>query len=64
MSKLSEAVKFYLRVNNIGTRQVADETGMSHATVSRFLNGKNVDSQHFLAILNWLSQPNKDNPNE
>ena len=62
MSKLSEAVKLYLKVNSIGTRQVADETGMSHATVSRFLNGENVDSQHFLAIMNWLFQPEQEQP--
>lgn len=59
MSRLSEAVKLYLKVQDIGTRQVAEETNMSHATISRFLNGKKVDSEHFLAIINWLAQPQK-----
>jgi transcriptional regulator with XRE-family HTH domain len=59
VSRLSEAVKLYLKVQDIGTRQVAEETNMSHATISRFLNGKKVDSEHFLAIINWLAQPQK-----
>lgn len=65
MSRLSVATKLYLKVHDIGTRQVAEDTNMSHATVSRFLNGKRVDSEHFLAIINWLAQPhNKEKGQE
>ena len=65
MSRLGDALGLYMRVNNIGTRQVGKETGMAHATVSRFIKGREIDQSNFMALLNWLlSEATQSNKGE
>lgn len=55
MSRLSEAVNLYCKVNSISRRDiVAELDGISFSTVHRFLAGKTVDADHFMKILTWL----------
>lgn len=55
MTILSESLKLYCRVHNVGTRYLAKEWGTTHTTVARFLNGKPVEQDLFLRILVWIT---------
>lgn len=37
-----------------GLRDVSNESGVSTATISRAMNGKDVDIRTFIKLLNWL----------
>lgn len=57
MSKtiLGEALKQYCWQHDITTRDLAADWDVSHTTVARLLNGKEVSQQTFLKVMIWLT---------
>jgi hypothetical protein len=53
---LTEAIRLYCKGHKIGVRALANVTGMSHMTASRFLRGATIDSDNFTKILIWAMQ--------
>lgn len=54
--RLGQILKDYMWIHHLGSRQLANELGMSHTTITRFLNGRTISSDHFLKIWNWLTE--------
>ena len=52
-------LKLYMRVNDIGTRELARELDMSPATLSRIVNGSNCEMRNFAKVFSWLIEPEK-----
>ena len=55
--RLSEMLKLYMRVNKISARELARELDMSHATLSRIINGGNCEMRNFAKVFSWLIEP-------
>lgn len=53
-TRLAEAMRLYMASDRENARGLAPRIGMSHATLSRFLQGKEVSTKHFMSILNYL----------
>jgi DNA-binding Xre family transcriptional regulator len=51
---IGELISLYLRVNDIGVRDLAKELGISPATVSRITKGEQVDQKTLLKLIHWL----------
>lgn len=57
-TKLAKMVKLWIAANDIDQLQLAKEWGTPGATVSRFLNGKNMpDGRTTARIISWLLEP-------
>jgi transcriptional regulator with XRE-family HTH domain len=52
--RLAAMLKLYMRVNEIGTRELARKLDMSPATLSRIVNGKNSEMRNFVKLFVWL----------
>lgn len=52
--KLGKLIKAYHYHNELTSEQVAEEIGISQATVSRIENGKPVMSDTLGALLQWM----------
>lgn len=59
MSNLSKMLKLYLAVNNIEQKQLAVEFEMSESSLTRLLQGKDVEMKSFANIIKWLSKDTK-----
>lgn len=59
MSNLAEMLRVYCRLNNIGVRELASKWESSPSTVSRLLNGKPIEMQTFVRVINWLLEEKK-----
>ena len=55
--RLASILKLYMRVNNIGTRELARELEMSPSTLSRIVNGGNCEMRNFAKLFAWLVEP-------
>ena len=55
--RLAAILKLYMRVNNIGTRELARELEMSPSTLSRIVNGGNCEMRNFAKLFTWLVEP-------
>lgn len=51
---ISQLLRLYMRVNEIGMRELGPEIGISAATVSRITRGESVDGLTMLKLINWL----------
>jgi hypothetical protein len=51
---ISQLLRLYMRVNEIGMRELGPEIGISAATVSRISRGESVDGLTMLKLINWL----------
>jgi transcriptional regulator with XRE-family HTH domain len=51
---LGTILKEYCHQKRIGLRPLAKEIGVSHTTLSRFMNGNSVDSDTLKKILLWI----------
>ena len=58
--RLAAMLKLYMRVNDIGTRELARELEMSPATLSRIINGGNCEMRNFAKLFTWLIAPAED----
>lgn len=57
-TKLAKMIKLWIAANDIEQGQLAKEWGTPSATVSRFLNGKNMpDGKTTARIISWLLEP-------
>lgn len=57
-TKLAKMIKLWIAANDIDQLQLAKEWGTPGATVSRFLNGKNMpDGRTTARIISWLLEP-------
>lgn len=52
--KLGKLVADWRTMNRYGTREVAKEIGISHATLSRIESGKPCDSGSMLKLITWM----------
>lgn len=52
--RLQKVLKEYCFQQRISTRDLADIFKCSHTTVSRFLNGNNVEGELLAKIITWL----------
>ena len=52
--KIARVILLYRTAENMGVRDVARETGISSATISRIENGGAVDGDTLLKLLQWL----------
>ena len=55
--RLAAILKLYMRVNHIGTRELARELEMSPSTLSRIVNGGNCEMRNFAKLFTWLVEP-------
>lgn len=51
---IGELISLYRRVNNMTTRELAEQMGTSPATISRLESGKDCDLGTMLKVINWL----------
>jgi len=55
--RLGQILKDYMYMHHISTRELAKELGtMSHTTIHRFINGKQITLKDFNRIWNWLME--------
>ena len=52
--RLGMILKKWRLINEIGPREIADEIGISPATLYRIEEGRALDAKTLLKILNWL----------
>jgi transcriptional regulator with XRE-family HTH domain len=55
----AEAIRLYCREYKISTHKLESLTGVSHDTISRFLKGESIRSDHFTTLLTWTMQAHK-----
>jgi transcriptional regulator with XRE-family HTH domain len=53
-TRLAEAMRLYMAADRDTARKLSQRLGMSHTTLSRFLYGKEVSTENFMKILNYL----------
>lgn len=53
-NRLGELLQVYIAVKNTDLRSVAEEVGISAATLMRITHGRTPDADTFVKILNWL----------
>jgi transcriptional regulator with XRE-family HTH domain len=53
--RLGRIIADYRFANNLGVRAVAQQIGVSHATLSRVERGEACDGATLVAILRWLT---------
>lgn len=58
--KIGKLLKIYLDINEISYREFANEINMSHSTVSRVIEGKQIDTENTIKLINWLLQKEKE----
>ncbi len=51
---LAQILKDEMDARKLSSRKVAQEIGMSHVTVTRILNGENMDVPTMQTVCNWL----------
>lgn len=51
---IGELLSLYLRVQDISVREIAQDLGISPATVSRITRGDKVDQDTMLKLIQWL----------
>ena len=56
MTRFSEMLLLYMRVNEISTRQLSRETGITVATACRITQGKNTEVKTMLKLVSWLAE--------
>lgn len=56
MSNLSKILKLYLAVNDVEQKQLALYWEMSPSSLTRLLQGKDVDMKSFANIVKWLGE--------
>lgn len=54
--RIGSILRDYCYFKRISGRQLAEQTGLSVSTVSRFLNGKSLDMTDFAKLMIWLIQ--------
>ena len=52
--RIAKMMKLYMRVNEIGTRELARELNMSPFTLSRIVNGGNCEMRNFAKLFQWM----------
>jgi transcriptional regulator with XRE-family HTH domain len=52
--KIGKMLKIYSDINDIGTREIAKDIGVSHTTISRIMQGKSTDITTAVKLLSWL----------
>lgn len=56
-SKLAVGMKLYMSAHNETSRDLAPRLNMSHATLSRFLQGHELEGKNLMAIINYMLSP-------
>lgn len=56
-NNLGEMIRFYLACSNKPLRTVADEIGVSAATLMRISHGREPDSATMLKLWQWMFSP-------
>lgn len=56
MTHLGDMLRIWRSIHKIGLRQLADDTGISAPTLSRFENGGPLDGKSALKLVDWLLQ--------
>jgi transcriptional regulator with XRE-family HTH domain len=51
---LSELLLLYRSVHRLSLRELAAEIGVSHGTLHRVENGKPIEGETMLKLMNWL----------
>ena len=57
-TRLAIGIRLYMASNMESARSLAPRIGMSHTTLSRFLQGEEVSTKHFMSLLNYLMGTN------
>lgn len=52
--RFGKMLKIYCDMNDLASREVAKQIGVSHTTITRIMNGKTTDISTAIKILNWL----------
>lgn len=52
--KIGKMLKIYADMNDLGTREIAKEIGVSHTTISRIMKGQTTDISTAVKLLAWL----------
>lgn len=55
-TNLARVLKAYIKWNDLNQNDVAKLFDIDKANLSRFLNGKQVTTDHYINILNWLNK--------
>jgi transcriptional regulator with XRE-family HTH domain len=51
---IGNLLSLYRYKNDLTVRQMADQLGVSAATVSRIESGKDIDAKTLIKLINWL----------
>lgn len=57
MSKLAHALRLWRVTNDMSMQKAADQIGVSKATYCRFEQGKGMDADSFLKLIDWMMKP-------
>lgn len=52
--RIGEVIRCYRRITDVGIREVAQEIGVSHGTLSRIERGDQMDAYTMMKLLRWL----------
>ena len=52
--RIGEVIRCYRRITDAGIREVAQEIGVSHGTLSRIERGDQMDAYTMMKLLRWL----------
>lgn len=56
MSRLSDSIELYFRMNKLSQRKMAPLMELDHTTLSRFLKGNEISQDNYNKILRWVLQ--------